>query len=160
MLLDAIAIRHSGYVIAQGAMPAILARPLSRLGTDLFGMVEKVLKQFPEHADGTLIGFVNLGVVVEVLVEVLAQFKIQGATEGAIADEGNALSPHIVGGLNSGGEKAFLRGGNDIDNLIIDDLSDRVIAPAFVRERSELAFDLACGGRPNLDLAKEFSLVE
>ena len=96
MLLDAITVGHARDIIAKGAMPTILAGSFSRLGTDLFGVIEKMLEQFTKHADGALVGFVDLGVVVKVLVEVFPQFQIESTTLRAVANQGHPLASNII----------------------------------------------------------------
>lgn len=76
VFLDGITIGHAGDVITNGAVPADRLGAFAGLFADFVGVFQKVMEQILEQLNCAEVGFVNFGIVIEVVVEVIAEFEI------------------------------------------------------------------------------------
>jgi len=160
MLKDGIAIGHSCEVVADGAMHTLLRHAAPCLGTNLVWVMEEEIEQLGEHADGFEVGLVNFGIVVEVFVEVAAEFLVLLFARRAVTHEPRAVLTHILNRRNLEPLEPFLCGTDDVLDLIIDEASDDEVATTFVGEFAVLASDIACGIFPDRDAFREGGLGE
>jgi hypothetical protein len=157
---DDIAVGHAGDVIADGAVQAGFAGAASGLLADEVGFFEVMEEKLFHHEDGALIGLMDDGVVIEVFVEVFAEFLVQLAAGGAVVEERFGEAPGVVGGVDGAGAQACLAGADDVAYLAVDDAADGEVPAAFVVERAVLGFDLASGLAPDADFLIELRFGE
>lgn len=132
MFQDQVAIGHAGDVVTDRAVVTDGASAASGLAADLAWVLEEVFEQLLKHADRALVGFVNDGVVVEVVVEVMAQFEVESLAAGAVANQRMPQAADIVRGLDLGFAHETFGRNDDIADLAIDEAADDVGSAAFV----------------------------
>lgn len=160
MFLDGIAIGHAGDVITNGAVPADSLGAFTGLFADFVRVFQKVMEQILEQLDGPEVGFVNFGIVIEVVVEVIAQFEIELAAGGAVLDDGKGVEADLVGGLELVLAEVFFGGMDDILDLAVDDAANDEIPAAFIGQIAVLMFDPEGGLVPDLAGGGEVLFVD
>ena len=97
MFLKRVAVGHPGEVITNGAMPAVGFGATLRDFTDRVVVVQVIRKEFFEKFYGAAIRFVDFGIEVEILVEVVAKFEVQFFAPRTVLRQGFRLQAHVIG---------------------------------------------------------------
>ncbi len=109
MFLDGVAVRHARQVIANDPMQAILAEASAAGCAEQRWIGRIIMKERIEQPHGAHVRLLNLGVEIEVLVKITAEFKIGFAVLRAVSNQRTGLPPHLAGARNSRGADEFLR---------------------------------------------------
>lgn len=102
----------------------------------------------------------DLGVKVEIFVEVTAEFEVEGEAGGAVLDDGFWAESSVVGGFDLGIADSLFGAVNDVFDLIIDDASDGEVTATFVGEHSEFFTNRFGGVVPDFAAFGEVTFVE
>ena len=121
-------------------------------------MFQKIMEQFFEHPHRPAIGVANLGVVVKILVEIIAQFQVELAPPGTVLDQSLGLQPHFISRANARARNPLLRRPDHVLHLRVNDAADDKIATGFVRQISVTFLHRPGGVAPDADVAAQLLL--
>ena len=123
-------------------------------------MCDVRLEDLAEHSDSPVVGFGDDRVIVEISVEVFAQFEVLQAALGTVVDQSLAMGAHVVGRSDSRLKDVSLSGVDDIDHLLVDDLTNGVVASAFGGQLAKIAFHGPSGLGPDANFLEQLFLIE
>jgi hypothetical protein len=160
VLLNQEPIRHAGHVITHRAVQSDDLNANSRAARHLCGMGQVEIEDFPEHADSPSIRLIDRRIVVKIAVKVFSQLQVGPTAFDTVADQRPTMGTHLVHGSDPGRGNVVKGGLDHIGHLLIDDLSDRVIAAAFRRQDPEPPLHLPGSARPHLHLRLQLLLIQ
>ena len=92
-----VAVCHAGEVVTDCAVQAGFGDAAMRLSADFLRMLEVEMKQRFKEPQGALVRCMEGFVVVEIFIEIIAQFKVQCAAFGAVLHKRLRKEPDFVG---------------------------------------------------------------
>ena len=114
VLVQGVPVGHARQVVANGAVQAVSREPLPGVLAHQVRVLQEVPEQLDQQAGRPAIGFMHLGIEIQVPVQVPADLLVPAAPLRAVPHQRPRLGPDVIGGLDPGGAEALLGGADDV----------------------------------------------